>query len=87
MHLEGERYYEASARMLTQHGIPFSRWPAREVENRYPVLKLADDEAYPCRRRRRRCRYRSGSGRSGQEDYFHPLVCEDLLHKAAQSVV
>ena len=45
IHRDGEEFFEANAKMLTRHGIPFSRWPTRELKARFPVLHVADGEA------------------------------------------
>ncbi|MFQ5530731.1 MAG: FAD-dependent oxidoreductase, partial [Gemmatimonadota bacterium] len=45
IHRDGDEFFESNANMLTRHGIPFSRWPARELRTRFPVLRLAEDEA------------------------------------------
>lgn len=45
IHRDGEEFFEANAKMLTKHGIPFERWPARELKSRFPVLQVATDEA------------------------------------------
>lgn len=45
IHQDGEELIEANVSMLTRHGVPFSRWPAREVRARFPIIQIADDEA------------------------------------------
>ncbi|MHC5209880.1 MAG: FAD-dependent oxidoreductase [Planctomycetota bacterium] len=45
IHRDGEAFYEANAKTLAAHDVPFERWPARELRERYPVLRVADDEA------------------------------------------
>jgi glycine/D-amino acid oxidase-like deaminating enzyme len=45
IHRDGEEFYEANAKMLAEHDVPFERWSARELGARYPVLQVADDEA------------------------------------------
>ncbi len=45
IHGDGEEFFDANASMLTRHGVPFARWPARELRTRFPVLQVADDEA------------------------------------------
>lgn len=45
MYRDGDEFFEASATMLTKHGVPFERWPARELRARFQVLQVADDEA------------------------------------------
>ena len=44
IHRDGDEFFEANAKMLNQHGVPFSRWSARELSERFPVVKLAADE-------------------------------------------
>jgi glycine/D-amino acid oxidase-like deaminating enzyme len=45
VHREGDDFFEANAKMLGQHGVPFSRWSARELAARFPVINVAADEA------------------------------------------
>lgn len=45
IHRDGEEFFEANAKMLTKHGVPFTRWPARELKARFPVLRVGDNEA------------------------------------------
>lgn len=44
IHGDGEEFFEANARMLARHNVPFTRWPARELMARFPVLHVAVDE-------------------------------------------
>jgi glycine/D-amino acid oxidase-like deaminating enzyme len=45
IHRDGDELIEANAKTLAKHSVPFERWQKRELEARFPVLQLADDEA------------------------------------------
>lgn len=45
IHRDGEPFFEDNARVLARHGVPFARLSAPELRSRYPVLRVANDEA------------------------------------------
>lgn len=45
IHRDGEAFFDDNAKVLARHGVPFSRWSARELRARYPVLQVSDDES------------------------------------------
>ena len=45
LHAQPNPLVEASARVLSRKNIPFELLPARELRQRYPVMRVGDDEA------------------------------------------
>lgn len=45
IHRDGDPYFEDNARVLGKHGVPFARMSSAELRSRYPVLRVANDEA------------------------------------------
>lgn len=41
----GESFFEDNARVLARNGVPFARLSAPDLRSRYPVLRVANDEA------------------------------------------
>jgi len=45
LHAPGDEFVEATVRVFSRHGFPFSLLGPAELRSRYPVLRVADDEA------------------------------------------
>jgi glycine/D-amino acid oxidase-like deaminating enzyme len=45
IHRDGEPFFEANARVLARYGVPFARLSAPQLRARYPILRVANDEA------------------------------------------